>query len=106
MPFPDLQPRPDARKGPGGQSVIWAEATGVPDNGDNTFALPFISEGVDPAAIDEDWLDVRVAADGPSITGAAFVSLSADKTQMTINFTQGGADQATVTVSIIHSIVS
>jgi hypothetical protein len=106
MPFPDLQPRTDNRKGPGGTSVIWAEADGVPDNGANTFGLPFLSEGVDPAVIDEDWIDVRVDALGPSVTGAQFVSLSPDKTQMTINFTQVGADQARVRVQLLHSLIS
>ena len=106
MSFPDLQPRPDDRQGPSGASELWAEATGLPDNGNNTFMLPFIGLGVNPAAITEDWLNITIQPLGPSITGATFVSLSGDKQFMTLNFVQGGADQARVTVEVIHSLVS
>ena len=107
MPFPDLDPRPDTRGNtPGHTSTLWAEATGVPDNGDNVFAIPFVGLGMNPNVIDEEWLDIRVEADGPSITGATFVSISGDKLSMTINFVQGGGDAATVTVVITHSLIS
>jgi len=106
MAFPNLQPKVDLRQGPGGQSVIWAEATGVPVNGANTIGLPFISQGVKPGDIDTDWIDIRVDALGPSIRGATFVSLAPDKQSMVMNFTQLGGDQATVRVRIYHSEIS
>lgn len=106
MPFPDLVRKVDLRKGPNGESVIWAEAQGVPDNGNNTFAIPFIGLGIPPGQIDEDWMTVIIQSLGPAVTTSAFVSLSADKTQMTFSFAQAGADQAIVTVGLIHSLVS
>lgn len=105
MPFPDLLPRTDPRNAEG-ESDIWAEATGVPDNGNNTFELPFISQGVLPDAINEDWLQIIVQPLGPSVTGATFVSLSADKRFLTLNFAQGGGDQCRVTVNSIHTLIS
>lgn len=106
MAFPDLDPRPDDRGGISGASTLWAEATGLPDNGNNTFELPFIGLGVPPAAITEDWLEISVQPIGPSITGVDFVSLSADKRFLTLNFAQGGADEARVTVEVVHTLVS
>jgi hypothetical protein len=108
MTFPGLQPRVDTRQGThnNGKSTIWAEAEGVPVNGDNVISLPFLDIGVLPFLINEDWLDVRVKALGPSVSCARFVSLAPDGTAVTINFDQGGADQARVTVGIIHTVVS
>jgi hypothetical protein len=108
MPFPSLQPRTDSRQGThnNGQSTIWAEAEGVPDDGDNVIGLPFLALGIQPFLINEDWLDVRVEALGPSVSCARFVSLAPDGTSVTINFDQGGGDQARVTVGIMHTVVS
>lgn len=106
MAFPALNPKPDTRRGPGATSTIWAEATGIPANGPNVIALPFISEGVAPDDINEDWIDLRISALGPSVIGASFVSLAPDKQSMTINFVQAGADQATVRCRIYHSEIS
>ena len=93
MAFPDLTLRT------GG--VHHSENTGVPSNGSNTFAI-----GMDPTLIDNtDWLEFYVTALGTSITGAALVGVSGDKTQVTINFTQTGTDQARVEAVYTHSAV-
>jgi hypothetical protein len=86
--------------------LIWAEAEGVPSDGANVIGLPFIDNGVEPSLVDENWMDIRVEALGPLVTSSSFVSLSPDKTQLTLDFTQGGADQARVTVALIHTIIS
>jgi hypothetical protein len=109
MSFPDLDPRTDARQGThnNGRSTLWAEAEGVPANGDNVIGLPFIGLGINPIHwINEDWLDVRVEALGPSVSCARFVSLAPDGSSVTISFDQSGSDQARVTVAIIHTVVS
>lgn len=91
MSFPDLVEKT------GG--VLHSEATGVPDNGNNTFAL-----GLDPEVVDEDWLELEVDLGG-SVTDAAFVSMSPDKTQITMSFVQGGVDAVTVRAKQKHTIV-
>ena len=66
-----------------------------------------VGSGLDPNLVDEDWMRINVAPDpaiGSTITDASFVSLSADKRFMTINFTQAGADPATVVVELVHSL--
>jgi hypothetical protein len=93
MPFPDL-----VRKTGG---VLHSQATGIPDDGNNTFALDIPLS----AAIDENWLEFLVVALGPSVQGATFVGLSADRTQVTLNFTQIGNDQATVCAKLVHTVV-
>ena len=108
MPFPDLLRKTDPNA-PDGLSTMFLENTGLPDNGDNTFEIPYVDDppggsGLSASDIDEDWLDIRVVPLGPSVTAAAYVSLSADKRFMTINFTQSGADLATVTVRLFHSL--
>ena len=93
MAFPDLTVKS------GGS--LTSEATGTPVNGNNTFAV-----GIDPDLIDNtDWLEFTVTPLGASVTNATFTSLSGDKTQVTINFTQSGADQAKVVAVQKHSII-
>jgi hypothetical protein len=107
MPFPDLVLKSDPRWGGGRTSTIVAEATGVPDNGANTFALPFVAAGIDPSMVDEDWFEnFCVQANGPDVTGARFTSISGDKTMITMDFDQAGADSATVRIELKHSVVS
>jgi len=92
MAFPDLTLKT------GGQ--LHSQATGQPVNGSNTFAL-----AIPPAKIDNtDWLSIEVIPLGSSITGASFVSISGDKTQITVNFTQTGTDQATVKAEFKHTL--
>jgi hypothetical protein len=106
--FPDLQPRPDTYKAPPQIQLMFAEATGVPDDGNNTFAIPFIGLGVRPSEVDPDKMKIFVqfSQDNPGVTNAEFVSLSADKTMMTLDFTQTapGTGECTVVVQIQHSI--
>ena len=90
MPFPNLTLRS------GG--TLTAEATGTPDDGDNTFAL-----AIPPAYVDENWLELDITLNGPSVTSATYVSLSGDKTQLTVNFGQTGADTVTLIATMIHS---
>lgn len=107
MAFPNLTPKADNRQGATSKvSDIVAEATGQPDNGVQTVGLPFVSQGIDPTIIDEEWLQIRCDALGPSVTGCTFVSLAADKLSMDLSFTQSGTDQATVKVTLIHSVIS
>jgi len=107
MPIPDLTLKPDTRGGdPNGKSTIFAVGTGVPVNGNNTFGLPFVANGIPPDQIDENWLSVRPQALGPSVTGATFVSLSPDKQSMTLSVVQGGGDQILVEVGLMHTLTS
>lgn len=90
--FPGLVRRPG--------SALWSEATGVPVDGNNTFAL-----GLDPLTIQEDWLQITVDALGSSVLHAEYVGLSADRTQITINFSQAGTDPARVIVQNTHTVI-
>jgi len=102
--FPDLALRPYTGA-PGNVATHWAEAVGVPDNGNNTFLLPFVDEGIAANRIDENWLEIDVDPLGPSVTAVAegVPLLSADKRFMTLNFTQTGADTARVRVQLIKT---
>jgi hypothetical protein len=97
MPFPDLTLRD------GG--IMHAEATGVADNGLNTFALPFVDAGIDPSDIDEEWLDVDVFPAGAGMTASALGSplLNPAKTAMTLDFTTDGVTSARVVVQLKHT---
>lgn len=79
---------------------LHSKATGTPVNGVNTFnlALPV-------ADVEEDWLKITVIANGDSVTGATYTNLSVDKTQISINFAQTGADTATVEAELVHTAV-
>jgi hypothetical protein len=113
--FPNLALRVDPQS-PGGTSNAWAEATGIPDNGNNTFTLPFVAAGIDPNLIQADWMRITVTLNGrqlqngtvlaAGVTDAAFVSLAANKTDLTLTFTQGapGVGQANVGVELIHTV--
>lgn len=80
--------------------VLHSESVGTPSNGNNTFLI-----NINPRLIDNtDWLDFQVVALGTSVTDAVFVSISPDKTQATINFTQTGVDQARVIASLNHTL--
>jgi hypothetical protein len=91
--FPDLTLKEKAK--------FHSEGQGVPDNGDNEFA-----HGINPDFIKghEEQLQFDVFPQGPSITGATFVGLSADFTKVTLNFTQGGADEAIIKAEFEHSM--
>lgn len=112
MPFPALQPRTDTRQGPGGVAQLWAEAVGVPDNGVNTIALPFLDPmGVPFDQLDEDWITIQVrqTTSPSSVAGASYVpgSLAAsNKQSIQIDFDQGGLDPCLVIVSVVHSVVT
>ena len=74
--------------------------SGTPDNGANVF-----THGLDPDDINEDWMEIDVVADGPSVTDVDYTSLSADKTQFTLTFVQLGSDTASVELRIRHSSI-
>lgn len=93
---------------------MFAEATGIPADGANTFMIPFIGLGVRPDEVDPDKLKIFMNV-GPRTSPSAlaagvlaveFVALSADKTMLTLNFTQTapGVGEAEVVVQIQHSI--
>lgn len=93
MSFPDLVLEENA--------AYHSEAQGEPTDGDNEFA-----HGINPRFIrdHENQLTFDVFPQGPSVVGATFVSLSADLTKVTLNFVQGGSDQAIVKANFEHSI--
>jgi hypothetical protein len=106
MSMPDLEPKFDARKG--SNSTMYAEVTGVPDNGNNVIGLPWVDQGIPPSQVEEDWIEFRVEALGPSVTGASVVggSLSPDKRSITLNFSQSGGDAAILSANLIHTEIS
>lgn len=81
--------------------VLRAEADGIPVNGNNTFNLSIPSKWIDTT----DWLDIEASALGPGITNVNFVSISQNKQQITLDFTQMGNDTARVVIKLNHSIV-
>ncbi|MCC6752052.1 MAG: hypothetical protein IT371_30650 [Deltaproteobacteria bacterium] len=111
MAFPDLQLRadPDA---PGGYSALYAEATGIPVPGNNTFKIPFArnlpapnGSGIPAGNVEFDWLEIDVLVPaGSDVTFADAVSLAPNKEDLTINFTTGGAGSCRVVCRLIHSI--
>ena len=108
MPFPNLALKTDPSS-PLGVAQLWAEATGVPDNGNNTFSIPFINPapagaGIDPDYVDDDWFVFYVIpADPALVTGATWVSLSADKQFVTMNFAADGVTAATLILNLAWS---
>jgi hypothetical protein len=108
MSFPDLVPRPSTDKGPGGIQDLFAEATGIPADGANTFMIPFIGLGVRPNEVDPDKMKIfmKPSVLAPGVTYVEFVALSADKTMLTLNFTQTapGVGECELVVQIQHSI--
>lgn len=87
MAFPELSLRSGGR--------LTSEATGTPSNGNNTFAHAI------PYPIDSTWLEIEVVANGTSIRACTFVS--ADDTNLTLNFDQRGVATVTVRVRYRHS---
>lgn len=95
MPFPDLT----LAAGRTNES----EATAAPDNGVNEFAHNW---NLQPDQIVETAIDLEVQALGPSVTGATFVGLTADKLRLQVSFVQTGADSARVVAKHNHSITT
>ena len=96
-------PIPNRTLRPGGE--LWAEATAVPDNGDNTFQI-----GIPRILVpDEDWLCIDIQRLGTSVERGDYVpaslDLSTDPPRITLNFVQTGGDQARVIVRQVHSTV-
>ena len=109
MPFPNLLRRPDPSS-PDGLSALFVENTGVPDNGANTFEIPYVDDppagsGIDADEVDDDWMVIDVVPLGVGVTGATYGSLDATKRFMTINFAADGVESARVTVQLIHSFI-
>ncbi len=112
--FPDLQLVPDVLKGPGEFLPYAAEATGVPVAGNNTFGIPFLDSGIPADQIEPGRLRITVELDpgrpaGGSllagVTDARWVSLSADKRSITMEFTQDtGTGNCRVTCELLHTI--
>jgi hypothetical protein len=99
MSFPDLQLKPSQK---GNDAVLHSEATGVPDNGDNTFQI-----GIDPkkTPIDPDKVEITIYLNG-SVTGATLVgAVDAETGNVTVNFVQGGADACRVACVMHHTVV-
>lgn len=112
MAFPNLVLLPDVTTRRG-VAQLWAQATGVPDNGLNTFEIPFVDPLPGGSQIDPDLifnsansLKIIVTPLAPGVSGVVLGSplLSADKRFMTLNFTADGIAQATVLVRLFHSL--
>lgn len=93
MPFPNLT------RATGRTNV--SQATGAPDNGNNTFLHNW---DIPADKINADAIDIDIDALGSSVSAASFVGLSADSLSLIINFTQTGADTCRVTARHVHSI--
>jgi hypothetical protein len=113
MPFPDLLLVADVLKGVGETLPYVAEATGVPDNGNNAFLLPFVDAGLDPALIDPSRLKIMFDPDpsrpaggtaNPGVNDVRFVSLSADKRTLTLDFAQTGVGDCRLSCEVMHTI--
>jgi hypothetical protein len=114
VPFPALLLRPDINS-PGNVAQIYAEATGIPDNGLNVIGLPFVSDprsGVAPSLVTEDWLEFWLDLNGengtvPGVSDAAFVSLAPDKLSLSWTFSQTapGIGTARMICRLIHTAV-
>jgi len=102
--MPALLPRLDTRFGGAHLSENFCGDQSVPVNGANVYTLPYLGQGIPASGIQAEYLQIWVFAKGPSVTNAVFVSLAPDKTSITINITQIGADQAEVVVENIHTI--
>ncbi len=81
---------------------LTAEATGVPSNGANVITTNL---NLSPQELANDpnllnWVAVNVQANGPSVSGASLAAVAADLSTVTVNFTQTGADTATVVVTV------
>lgn len=101
MAFPDLFPVAG--------NLMTAKAIGVPDNGNETFGIPWVPfMGMDPAQIDEENLELTVVQStlAPGVTSARLVSLAADKSSITVDFTQTvpGTGRCMVICSLKHSL--
>lgn len=115
MPFPDLQLVGDVLKAPNASVPNAAEATGFPDDGNNTFLLPFVDAGVDPVLVTPGRLKIHWDPDpsrsaggssNPGVDDVRFVALSADKRFLTLNFSNpGGSGDARVNVQLDHTVV-
>lgn len=114
MSFPDLQPVPDQLKGGGVDFPYSAEATGIPSSGNNVINLPWVSMGIPLDVILNGVLRIWVDPDparsaggsvAPGVTDCRFVSLSPDKTQLTLDFAQSGVGVARVVAYLSHTIV-
>jgi hypothetical protein len=80
---------------------LLSEGTFVPTNG-----LNVVAHGLDPETIiDDTWLSVVVQADGPSVIGATYGGLSADRRSLPLTITQMGGDSVTVQVVWKHSMI-
>jgi hypothetical protein len=106
MSFPDLALRTP------GPCELWAEATGVPAVGANTFQIPFAvpialgGAGVPAFKIEEDWLEIDVLVDSltPGVTFARFTSLSLNKQDLTMFFETDGFGPCRVVCRLIHTV--
>jgi hypothetical protein len=77
-----------------------SSATGVPANGANVFAL-----GILPLnKVNPDRLKFTVTPQGPSVTGATFVSYNSLTGMVTMSFVQGGVDAVRIDAELVHSI--
>lgn len=99
MAFPNLVPKP-AQKGP--SAAFHTAAVGVPASGPNTFNI-----GLNPAiGIDPDKVVFDIFPLGPSVTGAFVVNdVNPETGEVTISFTQFGADPVRVECQMIHTHV-
>lgn len=102
MAFPDLFPV-------AGQQHM-ARGVGIPVGGAVALGIPWVPlMGWDPVQVTEDSLEISMiqSPGAPGVTGVRFVSLSADKSLITVDFTQTapGVGQCQLTCRLRHTIV-
>lgn len=66
-----------------------SEATSIPSNGANTFAIGFAISNSDNFTLD-------IVANGPSITDVSWAEPADGDTTVTVTFAQNGSDSATI----------
>lgn len=108
MPMPGFTLVTDSTKADG-FSELFSESEGIPDGGNETLSIPYVDNGFPPAELQENFLKIflepgRGVAAG--VTDLAFVSLSADRRFITLDFTQTapGVGTARVVIQIQHTI--
>ena len=78
--------------------TIIARANVTPDNGINTFNLPFVVD-------DPDFLYIWIDSDGVGLTGATFIAIASDRRSFTMNVATDGATTGTFEAWLLHSII-
>jgi len=111
MTLPAATLKLDASR-PEGVALHYAETEGVPDGGLNIIGIPFVAAGINPDEITPGFIHFAsrptTNPSAPSVTGFTTAVhptpcepgsyLSADKTQIALEFFQSGVDEVVLTL--------